>query len=254
MRIRSRHACVLQTIESRAFSGRFLATDTPPIVVVCHNSSVKRRVSFCVVCVLLTLPAMFSAAAPAAASGRTALDSADLRQLVQTISREHGVDPSLVDALVRVESAYDPNAVSRRGAMGLMQLMPATAKRLGVDDPFDPEKNIRGGVREVSRLIDHYSGNLQFALAAYNAGEGAVARYRGVPPYAETRNYVSRILTIYTGQPYRMGGVSRPARPVKMVRDRNGTTVITNTTAAATASIRSAAPNDGPLRGGFGAK
>ncbi len=161
----------------------------------------------------------------------------------------------LVDALVRVESAYDPNAVSRRGAMGLMQLMPATAERLGVDDPFDPEKNIRGGVREFSRLLDQYSGNLQFALAAYNAGEGAVARYQGVPPYAETQNYVSRILTIYTGQPYRMGGGSRPARPVKMVRDRNGTTVITNTTAAATESVvRSPASGDGPLRGGFGTK
>jgi len=207
-----------------------------------------------VVCVLLTLPAVSSAAAPAAVSGRTALERADLRELVQTISLEHGVDPSLVDALVRVESSYDPNAVSRRGAMGLMQLMPATAKRLGVDDPFDPEKNIRGGVREVSRLIDQYSGNLQFALAAYNAGEGAVARYRGVPPFAETRNYVARILTIYTGQPYRMGGGFRPARPVKMVRGKNGSTVITNTTAAATAPMRSPALDGGPLRGGFGAK
>jgi len=208
-----------------------------------------------VVCLLLTLPALSLAAAPVADSGRTALDRADLRQLVQSISREHSVDPMLVDALVRVESAYDPNAVSRRGAMGLMQLMPATADRLGVDDPFDPEKNIRGGVREFSRLLDQYSGNLQFALAAYNAGEGAVARYQGVPPYAETQNYVSRILTIYTGQPYRMGGGSRPARPVKMVRDRNGTTVITNTTAAATESVvRSPASGDGPLRGGFGTK
>jgi len=206
------------------------------------------------VCALLTLPALSFSAAPAADSGRTALDRADLRQLVQTISREHGVDPKLVDALVRVESSYDPNAVSRRGAMGLMQLMPATAKRLNVDDPFDPEKNIRGGVKEFSRLVDQYSGNLQFALAAYNAGEGAVARYRGVPPYAETRNYVSRILTIYTGQSYRMGSSYRPARPVKMVRDRNGTTLITNTTTAATASVRSPALDDGPLRGGFGTK
>jgi len=201
---------------------------------------------------LLALPAISLGAAPAADSGRTALDGSDLRQLVQTISREHGVDPKLVDALVRVESSYDPNAVSRRGAMGLMQLMPATAKRLGVDDPFDPEKNIRGGVREFSRLLDQYSGNLQFALAAYNAGEGAVARYRGVPPYAETRDYVSRILTIYTGQPYRMGGSVRRARPVKMVRGRNGATVITNTTASATESARSPALDDGPLRGGFG--
>ena len=91
-------------------------------------------------------------------------------------------------------------------------------------------------------------------LAAYNAGEGVVARYRGVPPYTETRNYVSRILTIYTGQPYRMGGGSRRTRPVKMVRDRNGTTVITNTAAAATQPVRSPALDDGPLRGGFGEK
>ena len=235
--------------------GRSLATGTPQLVVVCHNSSVTRRVAIHVVGVLFVLAPVLFAAAPAANTGRTALDRGDLRQLVQTISWEHGVDPRLVDALVRVESAYDPNAVSRRGAMGLMQLMPETAKRLGVDDPFDPEKNIRGGVREFSRLLDQYSGNLQFALAAYNAGEGAVARYRGVPPYPETRNYVSRILTIYTGQPYRMGGGSRPARPVKMVRDRNGTTVITNTTAAAAESVvRSPALGDGPLRGGFGTK
>jgi hypothetical protein len=241
-------------VESKAFLWHFLATGTPPFVLVCHNSSVTRRVAIHVVCALLALPAISFGAAPAADSGRTALDRADLTQLVQTISREHGVDPKLVDALVRVESSYDPNAVSRHGAMGLMQLMPATAKRLNVDDPFDPEKNIRGGVKEFSRLLDQYSGNLQFALAAYNAGEGAVARYRGVPPYAETRNYVSRILTIYTGQSYRMGGSYRPARPVKMVRDRNGTTLITNTTAAATDSLRSPALDDGPLRGGFGTR
>lgn len=241
-------------VESWAFLKRLRATGTPPFVLVCHNSNVTRHVAIHVVCALLTLPALSFSAAPAADSGRTALDRADLRQLVQTISREHGVDPKLVDALVRVESSYDPNAVSRRGAMGLMQLMPATAKRLNVDDPFDPEKNIRGGVKEFSRLVDQYSGNLQFALAAYNAGEGAVARYRGVPPYAETRNYVSRILTIYTGQSYRMGGSYRPARPVKMVRDRDGTTLITNTTAAATDSLRSPALDDGPLRGGFGTK
>jgi soluble lytic murein transglycosylase-like protein len=224
------------------------------LAVVCHNSSVRRRVAIHWVCVLLALPAISPAAAPAADSGRTAMDRADLHELVQAISREHGVDPKLVDALVRVESAYDPNAVSRRGAMGLMQLMPATAERLEVDDPFDPEKNIRGGVKEFSRLIDQYSGNLQFALAAYNAGEGAVARYRGVPPFAETRNYVSKILTIYTGRPYRMGGRYRPARPVKMVRDRNGATLITNTPAGAAASARSPALEDGPLRGGFGSK
>ena len=86
------------------------------------------------------------------------LDKTDLRRLVSTVSREYGVDPKLVDALVRVESAYDPRAISHRGAMGLMQLMPETASRLKVADPFDPEENVRGGVREFSRLVERYSG------------------------------------------------------------------------------------------------
>jgi soluble lytic murein transglycosylase-like protein len=193
-------------------------------------------------------------AAPSAGAGRSALDRADLKLLVQNISHEHGVDPKLVDALVRVESSYDPSAVSRRGAMGLMQLMPATAKRHHVNDPFDPEENIRGGVKEFSRLLDQYSGNLQFALAAYNAGEGAVARHGGVPPYAETRDYVSRILSLYTGKPYRMGDTYRPARPVKMVRNQNGATVITNMTTAATESVSPRALDNGPLLGGFTSK
>lgn len=195
-----------------------------------------------------------SGAAPAADAGRTALNRADLRQLVQGISREHGVDPKLVDAMVRVESDYDPNAVSHRGAMGLMQLMPETAKRLDVDDPFDPEMNVRGGVREFSRLVQQYSGNLQFALAAYNAGEGAVAKYRGVPPYTETRNYVSRILTLYTGRPYRLAGSYRPAVPVQIVRDKSGGMLITNVSTAASASARISIQSDGPLRGGFGSR
>jgi soluble lytic murein transglycosylase-like protein len=174
--------------------------------------------------------------------------------LVQGISREHGVDPKLVDAMVRVESDYDPNAVSHRGAMGLMQLMPETAKRLEVDDPFDPEMNVRGGVREFSRLVQQYSGNLQFALAAYNAGEGAVSKYRGIPPFRETRNYVSRILTIYTGRPYRLAGSYRSAVPVQIVRGRDGGMVITNVTKAASDTGRASALADGPLKGGFGSK
>lgn len=205
-------------------------------------------------CVLLALPVFAFEASPAVETGRTALDRTDLRQLVQSISREHGVDPKLVDAMVRVESGYDPNAVSRRGAMGLMQLMPETAARLDVDDPFDPEKNIRGGVREFSRLVQQYSGNLQFALAAYNAGEGAVTRYRGVPPYTETRNYVSRILTLYTGRPYRLAGAYRSAVPVQIVRDTRGGMLITNVSTAASDSARISVLADGPLRGGFGAK
>ena len=201
------------------------------------------------------VPAAANGAAEVAKGGSSLHDRSKLRQIVNQVSLEHGVDPKLVDALVRVESSYDPRAVSRKGAMGLMQLMPDTADRLDVEDPFDPEENVRAGVKEFSRLVDRYAGNLQLALAAYNAGEGAVARYRGVPPYNETRNYVSRILTLYTGRPFRLAGTYR-AKPVRMVRDRNGNTVITNvssTSTTVTASIRaSTLGGDGPLRGGFG--
>ena len=231
-----------------------LTTDSPLLDVVCHNSSVTRMVGLSLLCAFLAVPLSLFGAAPPADSGRTALDRADMRQLVNNISREHGLDPKLVDALVRVESSYDPNALSHRGAMGLMQLMPETVKRLDVENPFDPEENIRGGVKEFSRLVEQYSGNLQLALAAYNAGEGAVSRYRGVPPYSETRTYVSRILTLYTGRPYRLAGSYRPAIPVQMVRESNGSTLITNVTVAATESVRSLALDDGPLRGGFGAR
>ncbi len=236
------------------FSYGWTANGAPSYAVVCHNSSVTRRIPVITASALLFGSTLTFAAAPAADSGRTALGRADLKELVHSVSREHGIDPKLVDALVRVESSYDPDAVSHRGAMGLMQLMPETAQRLDVNDPFDPEENVRAGVKEFARLVERYSGNLQLALAAYNAGEGAVAQYRGVPPYAETRAYVSRILTLYTGRPYRLGGSYRPAIPVQMVRERDGATLITNVTAAATDSLRTPALDDGPLRGGFGTK
>jgi soluble lytic murein transglycosylase-like protein len=178
-----------------------------------------------------------------------------MRELVDRVSREHGLDPKLVDAVVRVESNYNPSAVSRKGAMGLMQLMPATADRLGVDDPFDPEQNVRGGVREFARLVDRYRGNLQLALAAYNAGEGAVARYSGIPPYSETRNYVSRILSLYTGKPYRLSGSYRAAS-VRMTTDPStGRTIITNQPATSTTTalrLGRSGSGSGPLTGGFG--
>ncbi len=191
------------------------------------------------------------AVSPANATTRV-YERAEVRKLIQQVSTEHGLDPKLIDALVRVESGYNPNAVSRKGAMGLMQLMPATAKRLNVDDPFNPADNIRGGVREFSRLVSRYSGNLKLALAAYNAGEGAVARYRGVPPYAETRSYISKILSIYTGRPYRLAGSYRAA-PVRMLRNPRGATIITNVGSAGSSSAgQESAFNGGPLKGGFG--
>jgi soluble lytic murein transglycosylase-like protein len=177
----------------------------------------------------------------------------DLMDMVRRISREHGVDPRLADALVRVESAYDPYAVSRKGALGLMQLMPDTADRLDVSDPFDPEQNVRGGMREFARLINRYSGNFALALAAYNAGEGAVEQYRGVPPYRETRNYVTRIMTLYTGQPYRLP--SYRIVPVRMERGADGGVVITNQSKSGAKGIAvSTSTHGGALQGGFGSR
>ena len=120
--------------------------------------------------------------------------SGDLRELAAASARRHGLDPELVLAVVAVESGFQPQAVSRKGAQGLMQLMPATAKELGVKDALDPAENLDGGSRYLKDLIALYGGDLKKALAAYNAGPGAVARHGGVPPYKETRRYVREVL------------------------------------------------------------
>jgi len=121
----------------------------------------------------------------------------DLRALAEAAARKHRLDPALVLAVVSVESAFRPDAVSPKGAQGLMQLMPGTAASLGVRDPFDPEQNLDGGARYLRGLVEQYGGNLVKALAAYNAGAGAVSRHGGVPPYRETREYVKRVLRRY---------------------------------------------------------
>ena len=122
------------------------------------------------------------------------LNKGEIEGLAVEIAKRHKVDPRLVLAVIRVESAFEPQAVSPKGAQGLMQLMPATAGDLGVDDPFDPTANIDGGVRYLSQLLQRYRGDRVRALAAYNAGAGAVDRHRGVPPYRETRSYVRKVL------------------------------------------------------------
>jgi soluble lytic murein transglycosylase-like protein len=113
------------------------------------------------------------------------------------VARRHGLDPALVLAVASVESGFRPKAVSPKGAQGLMQLMPATATSLGVADAFDPETNLEGGSRYLAELIALYDGDLTKALAAYNAGPGAVKRHGGVPPYQETRAYVKKVLERY---------------------------------------------------------
>ena len=121
----------------------------------------------------------------------------DLDSLIRDLGRRFDVDPQLIHAVIRQESAYNVFAVSNKGAKGLMQLMPGTAERFGVKDIFDPAENVRGGVKYLRFLMDRYPGDHRRALAAYNAGEGAVDRYDGIPPYRETQDYVERISRSY---------------------------------------------------------
>ncbi len=154
----------------------------------------------------------------------------DIDAAIDEAAERHNVDPNLVRSVVKVESNFNPNAVSRKGAMGLMQLMPATARSLNVSNPFDPQQNVDAGVRHLKQLLESYGGDVRLSLAAYNAGAGAVARSAGVPRYAETRNYVRRITELYAGG----NGGTRvsfgPARePVRMERDARGVLYISNT-------------------------
>lgn len=119
------------------------------------------------------------------------------KDVARSEAAKKNLDPLLVKAVIHVESGENPDALSSKGAMGLMQLMPGTAKALGVKDPFKPQDNVTGGVKYLSQMVDRFRGRLDLALAAYNAGPSAVERFRGIPPYGETRNYVTKVMTAY---------------------------------------------------------
>lgn len=142
-------------------------------------------------------------AKPGVNFGTLRLNTAAYQDEIAEASRLHGVDPAIVRAIIHAESAYNPKALSRVGAQGLMQLMPATARRFGVTNAFDARQNIHGGVQYLAWLLKRFKGDLTLASAGYNAGEGAVDKYQGVPPYSETRRYVERVRVLadrYRGQ------------------------------------------------------
>jgi soluble lytic murein transglycosylase-like protein len=163
--------------------------------VVCDKSLISRIEADEVAYPEPEPPAVEQATAAGEKDGRAVLDGTPYAEMISTMSAAHGVDPMLVSALIQVESGYRPGARSRKGAMGLMQLMPSTAKEYKVRNPFDPRANIEGGIRHLKSLIDRFG--VKVALAAYNAGEGAVRKFNGgIPPYRETQNYVRRILAL----------------------------------------------------------
>ena len=154
--------------------------------------------------------------------------------LINEWAPQYNLDANLVEAVVAVESNYDRFAVSKKGAQGLMQLIPATAKRFGVRDSFDPADNIRGGIRYLNFLMSYFQRNLEHVLAAYNAGERAVVRYHGVPPYPETQKYIRKVTSLY----HALNSAAAPPAPVQWQRGKfrlkrvilpNGSVLFTNT-------------------------
>lgn len=137
------------------------------------------------------------AALPGVDFSTVRLNTTAYAEEIRAAARQHGVDEALVRAVMHAESAFNPNALSHKGAQGLMQLIPATAQRFGVADPFDPAQNIQGGVQYLRWLLDRYDNDTTLAAAGYNAGEGNVDRHGGVPPFQETRLYVSRVATLH---------------------------------------------------------
>jgi len=219
-------ACFTQTASAQITrvmdpSGRqlFINAD-PPLTAKLSATAGKSRAS-------IYLPAETSFTG----QGRPALrtDRDGVEKLVREAAERHRVDPALVRAVIETESNWNPNAYSRKGAGGLMQLIPTTAQRFGANDVFNPQQNIDAGVRYLKMLLERYNGNLDLALAAYNAGEGAVDRAHGIPAFRETRNYVHKVQDAYfrpgSG---RLADAFINARAIHRDVDSSGRIVFTN--------------------------
>ena len=156
------------------------------------------------------------------------LDRDGAEALVKEAAERHRINPDLIRAVIQTESGWNAGAVSRKGAVGLMQLVPSTAQRFGVKDMFSPKQNVDAGVRYLKTLLERYNGNLELALAAYNAGEGAVDRARGVPAFRETRNYVQRVQYLFNAGSGRFDGAYISSRSIRKETDPAGRTIFTN--------------------------
>jgi soluble lytic murein transglycosylase-like protein len=171
-------------------------------------------------------PATDAGTAADSSDASTFFSSQKVNEAVEQAAARHNVDANLVRAMIKVESNFNPRALSRKGAMGLMQLMPATARSLNVAHPFDPTENIEAGVRHLRQLLDNFGGDLGLSLAAYNAGAKAVQLHNGIPPYRETQQYVRQITSLYRGGNV-LGGPDRI--PIRVSRDAEGHLMFSNT-------------------------
>lgn len=163
-----------------------------------------------------------------AAHPGAAIPASEYDAFIEVVARENGLAPELVRAVAHAESGFDPDAVSPKGAQGIMQLMPATARRYGVRNAFDPLENLRAGAMHLRDLLDEFDGNVKLALAAYNAGSGAVRRHGGVPAYRETQEYVRKIERTLGPRAQKRGPSARPPADVRVVRSADGTITFDN--------------------------
>ena len=179
------------------------------------------------------IPGWLPAEPAPSATGFLALPPTIYDRFIDRVAAENGLSPGLIKAVALVESGFDPHALSPKGAQGLMQLMPGTAKQYGVQDAFDPLQNLRAGSTHLRRLLDQFDGDLTLALAAYNAGAGAVARHGGVPDYPETHEYLRRVksrmgLAAPIRAPLRPRASEASYREVKLLRQADGSVLLVN--------------------------